>query len=66
MYQIIDGVFRLEDAGEYRAYGVQSPEGLRIDDIALDRDRVAHFVETLNRCDVSALHLMDFVLDFIG
>lgn len=66
MYQIIDGLFHLEDIGEYRSFGIESPSGLCINDVTINLDALREFVNALNCYRASELHFWDMVLDFIG
>lgn len=66
MFQIVDGDYVLEGAGDYHSYGLVTPFGLRIEDITLDLTALQQFVRTLNRLGASELHILDMVLDFIG
>lgn len=66
MYRIVDGDFLLEEIGAYHSYGIITPMGLRIEDITLDLNALQQLVEAVNRLEVSELHIMDVVMDFIG
>lgn len=50
----------------YTAYGISSSDGTVIHDITTEGIRLARFVNKLNRLDLSPVHLMDAVENFLA
>lgn len=55
-----------EDLGQYTTYGIALENDIMIPDVSSDKLRVLGIISTLNRLQVSPVHLRDVVTDMIS
>ena len=64
MYKTFESTVEIE--GEvYKTYGLSSDGGIIIEDVTTDSERMEGFIEKLNRCEASAIHIKDLIYDFL-
>lgn len=69
-YSVTESMCFLEDAGEYKSYGIELSENgcviERIDDIDINREEVEALCKLCNELYVSPIHFRDVVDDYLA
>ena len=64
MYEICESIISAEDK-TVKTYGLKYGS-VKIEDISTDEREVAKLIASLNRLDVSPVHIYDIIDDFLG
>ena len=64
MYEICESIISAEDK-TVKTYGLKYGS-VKIEDISTDEREVVKLIESLNKLDVSPVHIYDIIDDFIG
>ncbi len=67
-YVCLESLCKSEDLGEYITYGIAlaGAGAPYIKDVSLDKNSVEALAEKLTRRELSPIHLMDAIEDFLG
>ncbi len=65
MWNVTHSSVTAENGVKHDTYGI-SKGGTVIKDISLDKQKIRDLVELLNKLDVSEVHALDVVEDFLG
>lgn len=64
-YELVITTKNCEHIGSYTAYGVRCGSDI-ISDISVDRVKVECLIDRMNTYELSPIHMMDFVEDFLA
>lgn len=64
-YELVETAIIHEDIGSYIGYGIRNGTDV-VTDISVDKPKVEFLVERMNANEVSPLHMMDIVEDFLA
>lgn len=65
MYWVVRKICEDEENGSYTSYGIAT-DGYVIEDISTDREMVEKLVHLCNTYELSKVHLMDVVEDWVA
>ena len=63
-YELITTTIVREEIGAYIGYGIRYGEHA-VTDISLDRAKIENLIERMNSDELSPLHMMDIIEDFL-
>lgn len=67
MYKLLEGEYYSEDLGTYTSYGIVcEEEEVSIPDITPSKGSMVKFIETINKLELSIIHIQEAVQDFLG
>ncbi len=67
IYKLLEGEYVNEDVGTYTSYGIVcEKEGVTIPDVSPNKESMEQFVETINKLELSPIHIHEAVQDFLG
>lgn len=64
-YELITTTIVREEIGAYIGYGIRYGEHA-VTDISLDRAKIENLIERMNSDELSPLHMMDIIEDFLA
>lgn len=64
-YELITTTIIHEEIGAYIGYGIRYGEHA-VTDISLDRAKIENLIERMNSDELSPLHMMDIIEDFLA
>ena len=64
-YELIAKTIDHEEIGSYIGYGIRYVEHT-VTDISLDRAKIENLIERMNLNELSPLHMMDIIEDFLA
>ncbi len=64
-YELITTTIVHEEIGSYIGYGIRYGEHT-VTDISLDRAKIENLIKRMNSDDLSPLHMMDIIEDFLA
>ena len=64
-YELITTTIVREEIGAYIGYGIRYGEHA-VTDISLDRAKIENLIERMNLNELSPLHMMDIIEDFLA
>lgn len=64
-YELVTTTIVHEEIGSYIGYGIRYGEHT-VTDISLDRAKIENLIERMNSDELSPLHMMDIIEDFLA